>query len=202
MTVHRRRWLAALAVGAPILLALLLQDFFREALVVPLLYAFWVIYLYATSLPQGVLWVLALGVSLLFVLGGLGGSGRIRRRAGREDEEAPGRVSVWAERVELARRGGYFQRVLARHLGKLAIAALARRRRLEPDEIKRLLETDALHLPPEARAYLRVGLDPSLPDDPRVRRALRELDPEAVVRLIEEELHPRRAERTTRGRMR
>ncbi len=198
MSLRNRRWLAALAVGAPVLLALLFQDFFREALIVPILYALWVIYLYVTSLPQAVLWGLFLGVSLLIVLGGLGGSGRIRRRAGREDEDAPGRVSVWAERVALARRGGYFQKILARHLGKLAIEALARRRRLEPDEIKRRLEMDALDLPPEACAYLRLGLDPSLPEDPRVRRALRALDPEAVVRLIEEEIHPRRAERTTR----
>ena len=193
MSGRGRRWLAALAVGAPVLLALLFQDFFREALVVPILYALWVIYLYVTSLPQAVLWGLFLGASLLIVLGGLGGSGRIRRRAGREDEDAPGRVSVWAERVQLARRGGYFQKILARHLGKLAIEALARRRRLEPDEIKRRLETDALDLPPEARAYLRLGLDPSLPEDPRTRRALRDLDPEAVVRLIEEEIHPSRA---------
>jgi hypothetical protein len=200
MSPRNRRWLAALAVGVPVLLALLFQDFFREALVVPILYAFWVIYLYVTSLPQAVLWGLFLGVSLLIVLGGLGGSGRIRRRGGREDEDSPGRVSVWAERVELARRGGYFQKILARHLGKLAIEALARRRRLEPDEIKRRLEMDALDLdlPPEARAYLRLGLDPSLPGDPRVRRALRALDPEAVVRLIEEEISPRGAERTTR----
>lgn len=151
-------WIALLLL--PVGLALAFRDFFRESLVVPLLYALWLGYEYAKSLPQAAWWGLFLFAGGVWVLRSWP-KPRIDRTRRRPDGEAPlGRVESWRERIHLAQRsrGGYGLRYLENHLGKLALRVLADRRRVEPARLRREILAGRLNeeIPAEAlRALLR-----------------------------------------------
>lgn len=178
----------------PVALALIFRDFFRESLVVPLLYVLWLGYEYLKSLPQAALWGLFLFVGLVWVLrSGLRIPAKQRRRMP-EEEEPLGRVEVWRERVRLARRsrGGYGERYFANHLTKLALEVLADRRRVEPRRLRQeLLEG---HRDPgisdEALRVVAMGL--ARPPELSSHRGA--FDPEPLLRVLEKELRLTRSE--------
>jgi len=173
----------------PVVLALVFRDFFRESLVVPLLYVLWLGYEYVRSLPQAALWGLFLFLGLVWILrSGLRVPVR-RKRKRPEEEEPPGRVEAWRERVRLARRsrGGYGERYFANHLTKLALQVLADRRRVEPQRLRQALSRGRPHpeldLPDEAVRVVLTGLS-----RPPERPSHGALDPEPLLRVLEEEL--------------
>ena len=185
----------------PVALALVFRDFFRESLVVPLLYVLWLGYEYVKSLPQGVLWALFLFFGFVWILrSGLGVSTR-RRRSKPEEEEPLGRVEAWRERVRLARRsrGGYGERYFANHLAKLALQILADRRRIEPRQLRRefLWGSPDLDIPDEALRVVRMGV--FRPPEQSSRggngeEARRPFDPEPLLQVLEEELRVARSD--------
>lgn len=180
----------------PVGLALLFRDFFRESLVVPLLYALWLGYEYVKSLPQAALWGLFLFLGLIGVLRSWPKL-RIDRARRRSDEEAPlGRVEAWRERIRLAQRSrsGYGVRYLGNHLGKLALQVLADRRRMEPARLRRAILEGYLNeeIPDEALQVLLLGFS-GLPERPTQPRGSGRVNVEPLLRLLEEELrlaHP------------
>jgi hypothetical protein len=194
-----------LLLAAP--LVLVLRDFAREAIVVPLLYVLWLGRLLFRSIPQPLLWSLFLTL-VLFVavrsLGRRGGSAGGMREA---EEEYPGRVWVWARRIQLAARGDYSRWRLAHYLRKLILDVLAHRERLTPEQLKRRLGTGEVDAPPAVQAYLRAGLM-LMPSGPiglfsRLRQQLRsrartsplDADLESAVQFLENQLevpHDRR----------
>lgn len=196
-----RTWILLLFL-LPVALALLFRDFFRESLVVPLLYVLWLGYEYLKSLPQAALWGLFWVGGLAWVLRSglhLHFSGKPRR--GKPEEEEPrGRVEAWRERVLLARRGrgGYGERYLAHHLTQLALQVLADRRQIEPGRLRRaLLRGDPdLDLPEEALRVLRMGISRPPEPSPPSRDVL---DPDPLLRVLEEELRLTRSERSRGG---
>ena len=196
----RRRVLLAFAgLSLPIVLAIVFQDFFRETVVVPILYVLWVVYLYVVSLPQALVWGVFLGLALLAVTLAAPRATRFQQRRGFPDRlEEAGRVAAWVERVRLAKRSLYFQHALARRLGKLTLAILAQPKRLEPDALKVQLMRGDLdgRMPQEALEYLKWGLL-RRPPGGSARRAEPLQAPRALVRYLEERLHLRSFERSS-----
>jgi hypothetical protein len=204
----RRRLLLlglTLLLAAP--LVLVLRDFAREAIVVPLLYVLWLGRLLFQSIPQPLLWSLFLTLVLFVAVRSL-----VKRRGSvgemREPEaESPGRVRVWARRIQLAARGDYSRWRLAHYVRKLILDVLAHRERLTPEQLKRRLGTGEVHAPLAVQAYLRAGLMP-MPSGPigflsRLRHRLRsrartsplDADLESAVQFLENQLevpHDRR----------
>ncbi len=191
----RRRVLLALAgLLLPVLLAIVFQDFFRETVVVPILYVLWVVYLYVVSLPQALVWGVFLALALIAVtLAAPRATCSRQQRSLPDSIEEAGRVAAWVERVRLAKRSLYFQHALARRLGKLTLAILAQPKRLEFDVLKAgLLRGDLVdgQMPQEAVEYLEWGLL-RRPPGASTRRAAPLQAPKALVRYLEERLHLR-----------
>jgi hypothetical protein len=190
----RRRVLLALAgLLLPILSAIVFQDFFRETVVVPILYVLWVVYLYVVSLPQALVWGVFLALALIAMTLAAPRATRSRQRRSFPDSvEETGRVATWVERVRLAKRSGYFQHALARRLGKLALAILAQPKRLEFDALKAQLMRGGLdgQIPQEALEYLEWGLL-RRPPEASTRRAEPLRAPKALVHYLEDHLHLR-----------
>jgi hypothetical protein len=194
-----------LLMAAP--LVLVLRDFAREAIVVPLLYVLWLGRLLFRSIPQPLLWSLFLTLALLVVARSLGGREGPARGMREAQAESPGRVRVWARRIQLADRGDYSRWRLAHYLRTLILDVLAHRERLTPEQLRRRLETGEVHAPPAVQAYLQAGLMP-MPSGPlgllsRLRQQFRSraqvslLDPslESAVQFLENQLevsHDRR----------
>lgn len=182
------------------LLALLLQDFLRETIVVPLLYAYWFVRLYLESLPQSLLWALFMGAALVMVAKGLSLNRTTFRKERRGWEtESLGKIEAWVERVRLARRGNYFKLRLARRLADFSLEALAHRERLTPEEIQKQLQSGRLPIPEEMKAYLQAGLSLEIKnagsgDTKRLRTPKAsplQLNPERVIQFLEDELYGR-----------
>jgi hypothetical protein len=174
----RRRLLVLgliLLMAAP--LVLVLRDFAREAIVVPLLYVLWLGRLLFRSIPQPLLWSLFLTLVLFVAVRSLGKRGGSVGGMREAEAESPGRVWVWARRIQLAARGDYSRWRLAHYLRKLILDVLAHRERLTPEQLKRRLGTGEVVAPPAVQAYLRAGLMP-MPSGPiglfsRLRQQLR-----------------------------
>ena len=194
-----------LLMAAP--LVLVLRDFAREAIVVPLLYVLWLGRLLFRSIPQPLLWSLFLTLVLFVAVRSLGKRGGSVGGMREAEAESPGRVWVWARRIQLAARGDYSRWRLAHYLRKLTLDVLAHRERLTSEQLKRRLGAGEVHAPPAVQAYLRAGLMP-MPSGPigflsRLRHRLRPrarispLDPdlESAVQFLENQLevsHDRR----------
>jgi hypothetical protein len=135
--MRRRRFRLPLAKGGLLLLggllagvlALLLKDFVRESILVPLAYTVSGARVALNVLPQVVWWLAFLLVTLFIVVGGVLAALPASRRSGASDEPRPGRVEKWMRWIDLAAGGGdnYSQQNLARRVRDLALGALAAR---------------------------------------------------------------------------
>ncbi len=177
------------------LLALAFQDFLREAIVVPLLYAYWFVRLYIESLPQSLLWALFIGVAIVIIGRGFVKREKTRRARHGVPMEHRQKIEAWAERIRLARRGNYFTLRLARRLAEISLEVLAYRERLAPDKIRRRLESGMLRIPEDIQAYLQTGLAmdarPTLSERghqvPWARKSPPlQLNPERIVQFLED----------------
>jgi hypothetical protein len=205
--MRRRLLLLGLILLLAVPLMIVLRDFAREAIVVPLLYVLWLGRLLFRSIPQPLLWSLFLTLVLFVAVRSLGGREGPARGTRETEAEYPGRVWVWTRRVQLAARGDYSRWRLAHYLRKLTLDVLAHRERLTPEQLKRRLGTGEVVAPPAVQAYLRAGLM-SMPSGPigllsRLRQQLRsrarisplDADLESAVQFLEDQLevsHDRR----------
>jgi hypothetical protein len=205
--VRRRLLLLGLILLLAAPLVLVLRDFAREAIVVPFLYVLWLGRLLFRSIPQPLLWSLFLALALSVAARSLGRRERPARGTREAEAESPGRVRVWARRIQLAARGDYSRWRLAHYLRKLILDVLTHRERLTPEQLRRRLGTGEVVVPPAVQAYLRAGLMP-MPSGPmgllsRLRQRLRsrartsplDADLESAVQFLENQLevsHDRR----------
>lgn len=156
MKKHWVPWMLVLLLSY--LLALAFQDFLREAIIMPILYAYWFVRLYIESFPQSLLWAIFIGVAIVIVGRGFFKREKTRRARHGVPMEHRQKIEAWAERIRLARRGNYFKLRLARRLAEISLEVLAYRERLAPDKIRRRLESGILRIPEDIQAYLQAGL--------------------------------------------
>ncbi len=147
--------LAALSIGV---LALAFRDVVREAIVIPIAYAAWVVGLLIDSLPQIIPWLIVLAIGLVIALASLIARPKPARAAGRVTPHLRGPVEALARRIDLAAHGYYFRWHLARRLRDLAVDTIAYRRRLAPEQVEQQLAAGRLNLPPAIRVYFEAEL--------------------------------------------
>ncbi len=203
MTARRWRRLAltALVLMLTILLVVLLYGVMREALAPWLAQVYGTIRTYYRMIPQPVVWMVCVGLGVLLAVKSLllnerwslGGRRRLANR-GRVQE-----IRLW---LRQAATEVYFERRLARHLGKLALEIQSHTsgQKVFGGSTKRRLEN--LDLPPHVREYLKSGLEPMTTGHPephglswRLRllqppesRPAADTDLEEIVRLLEDQL--------------
>ena len=203
MTTRRRRRLAlgALVLLLTVLLVVLLYGVMRQALAPWLARVYGTIQTYYRMIPQPVVWMVCVGFGVLLAVKSLllnekwslGGRRRPANR-GRVQE-----IRLW---LRQAATEVYFERRLARHLGKLALEIQSHTsgQKVSGGSTKRRLEN--LDLPPHVREYLKSGLEPMTTGHPEPRgmtwlaRLLQppeshptpDIDLEEIVRLLEDQL--------------
>ena len=143
-------WLGALVFGGVL----------RDALIVPLLYAYWYGQLFVEATPQWLIWgsfvILALAVMAAAGFRLIQDPSRAPRR---QHREVPmGEVEALAERFRLSIRGGYFHRRLRQRLRDLASRVLASRQRRSSERVRAELSRRPDQLPEAIR--------PMFTDDP------------------------------------
>ena len=203
MTARRRRRLvlATLILLLTVLLVVVLYGVMREALAPWLARVYGTIQTYYRMIPQPVLWMACIGFGVLIAVKSLmlderwspGGRRRPANR-GRVQE-----IRLW---IRQAATEVYFDRRLARHLGKLAleIQSYTSGQKVTAGSTRHRLED--LDLPPHVREYLKSGLEPMTigrPEpaglswllrflQPPERRPAPDTDLEEILRLLEDQL--------------
>jgi hypothetical protein len=180
-----------------VLVAFLIQDFVRQALLYPLIYLVWSLRLIYEGIPGVVWWGILLVLLSLLAL----------RSLSRKNEPAPGAVEItgqnlsrpqaWMRWIKRRDQGDYFKWQLAREISTLALAGLANRDRLTPAGAREELLAGRLHLPPHIQAYLVAGSLPNsysqymeMKSNLRIPGAVPalELEPEEIIAFLEAEL--------------
>ncbi len=190
--------LAALVLLLVIPLRLILLDFVRDTLAVPLSAIFQVGQALIRAIPQLPLWAFLIVLALLIAMNSLSQKRKAVQGQGRVKAFLPGPVQVLVQWLRHRGRGYYFKRRLAHRLGRLAAEMLVPHEQLASRQARQLLEQ--LDAPPEVRAYLLAGLGPEFAESPRppsllvrlrellrasTRRTPLDLDPEVVVHFLE-----------------
>ena len=205
MTTQRRRRLAlaALILLLTVLLVVLLYGVMREALAPWLAQVYGTIRTYYRTIPQPAVWMVCVGLGVIIAVKSLL-LNESWSLAGRRRPANRGRVQEIRFWIRQAAAEVYYDRRLARHLGKLAleIQSYTSGQRVSDGSTKQRLEN--LDLPSHVREYLKSGLEPmttggpepagpswlvrlfQLPESPAP-----EPDLEEIVRLLEDQLEVR-----------
>src|SRR5919199_1465667 len=173
-----------------VLMAVVIQGFVRDVIVVPLFYVFWLLRLLFESISQVLLW----GVFIIVVVIVAGRSlvKRVPRLQVRPAEDRRrGRVEEWQPLIQQTNQGAFGKWRLANALEQLAVDVLASQERLEPREIRRRLENGTLEVSPEVLAYLRARMPTASAQRqvrPRGRASAADHDLEQVIQFLEARL--------------
>jgi hypothetical protein len=188
--MRKRLLLIGLLLLPVVLMAVLIQGFVRDVIVIPLFYVFWLLRLLFESISQVLLW--GLFVVVVVIVAGRSLVKRVPRLQGRPVEERRrGRVEEWLRLIQQTKQGAFGKWRLANALGQLAVEVLAGEERLEPKEIRRRLENGTLDVPPEIRAYLQSRMPVASAQRharPRARATDSDPDLERIVQFLEDQL--------------
>ena len=157
-------------------LAFLLQDVIRGAVLMPAAYLGWLIGIYYRSIPQFFIWSLAVTLILFLILDNLlprewpalNKHSRPHSKRGTLED-----LSVWITR---APEGVYYKWLIANRLGRIARETLEQRVPHNGDERSGHLAGGDWHPSDPVRAYLEVGLNGSFADYPGWRRPWQRAD--------------------------
>jgi hypothetical protein len=167
MTARRRRRLvlAALVLLLTVLLVVLLYGVMREALAPWLARVYGTLRTYYRMIPQPVVWMVCVGLGVMVAVKSLLLSQRWSL-GGRRRPANRGRVQEIRFWIHQATTEVYYDRRLARHLGKLAleIQSYTSGQKVSAGSTRRRLES--LDLPPHVREYLKSGLEPMTTGQP------------------------------------
>lgn len=116
----RARWLLVVVVaGGSTVLAFFLRDAIYRAVIVPLAYIVWVLWIYYSAVPQVVLWIVLLLILSVTVISNFIPEGRGSKRAAQKRGPSQGEVEALATWFFKAQRGNYFKWQVANRLGRI-----------------------------------------------------------------------------------
>jgi hypothetical protein len=151
----RRRLLILLStVVLTAFLALILRDFVRAYVVLPLLNMGWIAWIGLLSVPQAVFWGLFLLLALYIAVRSLSsGSNRNRARFERAFQRynSPSRYGYWQIGLKSISRSSYAHERVERELQNLVLQILAEQRHVAVEELRNQQFLDALDLTAETQ---------------------------------------------------
>jgi hypothetical protein len=156
----RRRLLALLLLAlAALALMAAVRGLALQVLVTPLMYILWMLSVLVDGIPQPLFWFLAVFLFVRIVYPSLF-TGRRTIHPPEIAEVGPpeGRVALWLRRLTLARAGHYSKRGVARNMAKLTIDIFSYQGKITLGQVRARLQRGEYELPPEAIAYLQLGL--------------------------------------------
>ncbi len=139
------------------LLAALVRGMARDVLVIPLLYTLWSIQDILSSLPQSLLWGLAIFAALVVAIRSVADV-PVLNMTGRRLRDRYGRVESWMRLIGQSRREEYPRWRFAQRIAHLANELVIERERLDVRDARRAVENGIGGMPPEVRAFMRGGL--------------------------------------------
>lgn len=138
-----------------ILLAIGLQNFVRDVIVIPLLFIIWFAKLLLKSISQSNLWAIFLLFPVVFFLKNLKRLSIPPKTMDKTPEDVSGTVTIWVERFRNTKKGIHYERSLKQQLGRLSASILAYKTGNSPEQIKRSMESGSLEAPSAIQAFVK-----------------------------------------------
>ena len=120
-----RYWIAGAVLLLTLVLAIVLRDFTREVIVIPIAEFVWLLDYYLKGLPQPIVWAIFLFVTLYVAVSSIAQAPHKKKRAAESTLEYPGPVEAELKWIRLASYGSYGRWRLAQRLAILLVDALA-----------------------------------------------------------------------------
>jgi hypothetical protein len=173
--------LAVIFLGIAALFVFIFGDWIRSAIVIPVLYFFWLISKVAKSIDQQILWA---GLFLLSVFGLFQvylSSSRRTSSAFAAEKPLPnqGRVRYWLVYMNLMLVGVYHRSYFSEELKRLILSVLSLRERQLPQEVEKRIINGDLDVPPQIKTLFTA---------PRIRTA--SSFSEKAIRTMNALIHP------------
>ncbi len=146
--------LAGVLLALALPLMFLLEDFIRDAIVLPLAYLAWLVGTVLGALPEGCLLLPVVGLGAFLAVRSLQ-----RRQESAPSAKAPPRVSigiarVWLERIEHVAAGSYSRERLEHYVGQFVTSVIGYENRMSPREALRATESGEIRIPDNVRRYV------------------------------------------------
>ena len=141
-----------------LVLALLVRDFVREVVVVPVVYASWIIWLTMTNLPDWFFWGLLVLAAGVLAVRSLRGAPRPQRDAVARSEPTHGPVTSWAQRLQDAPKRQTSRWRVARDLGRVFWETHFPEEPFHLQTFQERIDQPELAMPAEIRDYFLAGL--------------------------------------------
>jgi hypothetical protein len=150
---------AAVLLMLAIPLMFLLEDFVRDAILVPLAYIAWLLGIIVGALPQrySLAAIVALGVYI--AIRSLRRNRRDQTTTSTQAFYARGNLTLWADRLRLVARGAYSQQRFRYHLGRLALNVLAHEYRITPIELANRIREGEIEIPADIQPYIQSAVN-------------------------------------------
>ncbi len=191
----RRQLLLAGVFLFALILAFLLRDVVERAIIVPLVYLWWLLGLYYSILPQFVLWLLLVVAAVFSAVTTLAPRFINRGVFVPEPKPAKGQIEILVGWLKKSQRGGsYYKWLVANRLGKTAREILAQREGQPISKKFGRLNGRGWNPPQKIDDYLESGLNGSFADFPRPRfwqtpkTTPLDADPNHVIEYLENEM--------------
>ena len=139
-----------------IALAIGLQNFVRDMIVVPLLNIILIATHLFQNIDQSILWVAFILFTIIFCIKSLKKTSTTPKASEKSQGNITGPVSIWAKRIRDADNGVHSERDLKRHLKSLLILALAYHRGKKLIQIKGSTKSEDLEVPSAIQDYFDV----------------------------------------------
>jgi hypothetical protein len=143
--------LAALALP----LMFVLEDFVRDAIIVPLGYYVWYFGVIFDALPQSCMLGIVVVALIYLALRSLKGRRTSAPKPRAHQRQVPGNVRTWTERINLVSQGSYSRERFEHQFGQVLMRWVSHEERLSLRETVRRIQDGQLEVEPELEPYLR-----------------------------------------------
>ena len=194
--MKKRPWLIIPLLLAAAILAYLVQSLVEFLIITPLADLWWVLGVLYRTIPQIACWILVLVVVAMIAVGSLSGlfNGDRTKRSARRQDRGPVEDLAWF--IAQRKRSRYFRWFIARRMGQLATAMLARQDESLNGTRPNILAGKDWQPPEKIQQYLETGLRRYEAPDRNLESILSknqtlEVDPQEVVAYLETQMEKR-----------
>lgn len=150
---------AAVLLTLAIPLMFLLEDFVRDAILVPIAYISWLLGIIIGALPQRYFLAGIVAIGVYIAIRSLRRNRKDSSPRGSHTFYARGNLTLWADRLRLMARGAYSKQRFRYHLGRLALNVLAHEYRISSIEMAKRIRNGEFQVPDDIEPYVQSAVN-------------------------------------------
>jgi hypothetical protein len=151
--------LVAILLALAIPLMFLLENFVRDAILLPIAYITWLLGIIVDALPQSYILAGLVALGIYIAIRSLERGRNNRTQQEYREFYVRGNLTLWADRLRLVARGSYSKQRFRYHLGRLALNVLAHEYRISSSELANRIREGSFEVPDELQLYVESAVN-------------------------------------------